>query len=1213
MRSTKQLKRRERSPRRDFASEIARAEETLGDLKDIEVVVGIPFQNGDVILPNIVQTARQGLENMGLAGRAVVACVGPWGGSAALDMVLAQINPDGEVAVRGFLLGEDFEGRGWSIRALMKIASKYKCPLVLLRPDLTPQPGGADEEGQGFSPRWIHRLHYAVSKHGQDLALAQFSRHPFAHPVESLLAYPVIAGVFGFSLRQPTPGIFALSHRLNLSCLSEAEKWSEETGNYGFDPWVVAHALVEELSICGVPLGAASFRHGIHRLKPVFHQITHVLLEGIVSQRKWWLGRADVVFAPQVSGTSLDVSPPKYHHERYELLRHFKLEFNHFDETLFREIVPDEVRERMEQLADKSLTDIGLSAEEWIHILQRFLLAYRFERGFHPDDIVDGLFPFFLARFTSFMSEVWSIENALSSDTFLDPASVEKIVRREAEGIIESEADLFVAARPEFRKTWQERETETASYLPRLGAWEFVPHVGVILPQELDKSDGDSVWASQVYQELIDRYRGEFTRFLSDQLGIEEVIDSSDILSHVHAFMHKVEWALNVDIFPFEHSTVEGTGAMADRVREAFFKGECFQLRPDNAKSIIEKSPPSNLIMQLGCNNVAGLLTLYEPCEALSRAAWTDRQYYLERVLDILQKDGQPEWFHIAPLTSSIIDVSLLGSASDLHGTAALSRLAGRVMVSNLPKGRGGDFPKLYLLLRMIKSFIGVELFSEIWQGFADEGIDFSERLVKSIRGHWGRRVLSAHNAFENKHQRILVERLKRFAKDFAARNPKKADAAEMLEAAADVYHLSITLPDATFVPLSAWTWTSFSYRGGLGAPTPLSSLVERDWATRDFLTAYIEKAGLGDAETIDKKIVELISEGRESESLREHLFEVSADVDRLVVLQTPSAAPPPAGKLIRPVNQPIIEPIAGNSWESRYVLNAAAVRLDGKIYILYRAFGDDEISRIGLAWTKDGIHIDGRLDYPIYQPGHPTERAGTEDPRVIVIDDRIYMLYTAWDLKLAQIAMASIPVQAFLEFRFDAWEYNGLAFPGLANKDAVIYPEKFNRGYAIYHRIDPSMWISYMDDLNCPWPREGHQIVVAPRPGMMWDGVKIGAGAQPIKTTHGWLNIYHGVDYERSYRLGALFMELDDPAKVIYQTPNPILEPETEFEVGKTGGKDYWVPHVVFTCGAVPAVDKEVVEPDDEIYVYYGAADTVIGVAKGRLRDIVPIFTKDE
>jgi len=322
----------------------------------------------------------------------------------------------------------------------------------------------------------------------------------------------------------------------------------------------------------------------------------------------------------------------------------------------------------------------------------------------------------------------------------------------------------------------------------------------------------------------------------------------------------------------------------------------------------------------------------------------------------------------------------------------------------------------------------------------------------------------------------------------------------------ASVYHLSITLPDNTFVPLSAWTWTSYSSRGGFGTPTPLSSLVERDWATQDFLTRYLEAAGLGDEETIRETIYHMIGEGREPENLWDEILGFSSEPDELVVRQSVSTTPPPAARLERPVDRPILEPIRKHQWESRYVLNAAAVRLDGTIYILYRAFGKDETSRIGLAWTKDGINIDGRLDEPVFYPQADTESAGTEDPRVTLIGDRLYMLYTAWDRVVPQIAMASIPVEAFIKHEFDKWERHGLGFPGLPNKDAVLYPQKFDGHYIVYHRIDPDMWISYLDDLTCPWPRTGQKIVTGPRPGMMWDGIKVGAGAQPIKTKYGWL-----------------------------------------------------------------------------------------------------------
>ncbi len=452
-----------------------------------------------------------------------------------------------------------------------------------------------------------------------------------------------------------------------------------------------------------------------------------------------------------------------------------------------------------------------------------------------------------------------------------------------------------------------------------------------------------------------------------------------------------------------------------------------------------------------------------------------------------------------------------------------------------------------------------------------------------------------------------MVQKLWNFA---AAKrlDVKTRKAADLLAKAAEVYHICTTLPDNTFIPLSAWTWASFGSRGGQGPPTPLSSLVERDWATRDFLLGYLESAGRGDERTLRRAVSNLMKQGRESSDLGEHLLGVTVDSESIVALQTCDAEPSLAKRLIRPTSGPILKPVPEHAWESRYVLNAAAVRLQDVTYIIYRAFGEDKISRLGLAWSKNCVHIDGRLDTPIFVPENVSELGGCEDPRITIIGDRLYMLYTAFDGDLAQIAMASISQKAFLEKKFDQWTRHGLAFPGVSNKDAVLYPETFNGKYAVYHRMDPAMWISFTEQLTCPCPRLGHKIVISPRSGMMWDGIKIGAGAQPIKTEMGWLNIYHGVDYDQTYRLGVLLMDLHDPSLVIYQSPNPILEPEADFEIGKTSAGDFWVPRVVFTCGAVVERNAKIAEVDDSIFVYYGAADTAIGVAKARIGDLLPI-----
>ena len=120
----------------------------------------------------------------------------------------------------------------------------------------------------------------------------------------------------------------------------------------------------------------------------------------------------------------------------------------------------------------------------------------------------------------------------------------------------------------------------------------------------------------------------------------------------------------------------------------------------------------------------------------------------------------------------------------------------------------------------------------------------------------------------------------------------------------------------------------------------------------------------------------------------------------------------------------------------------------------------------------------------------------------------------------------------------------------------------------------------------------------------MAWDGFKIGGGSQPIRTKYGWLLIYHAVDHSFIYRLGVLLVALDDPGQLLYRSPNPVLEPEASYELGEEGR---YVPNVVFSCGAVPQLDKEILDDDDEVLVYYGAADTVACVAIAKVSDLVP------
>lgn len=309
---------------------------------------------------------------------------------------------------------------------------------------------------------------------------------------------------------------------------------------------------------------------------------------------------------------------------------------------------------------------------------------------------------------------------------------------------------------------------------------------------------------------------------------------------------------------------------------------------------------------------------------------------------------------------------------------------------------------------------------------------------------------------------------------------------------------------------------------------------------------------------------------------------------------------------LERFAGNPIISPVANHPWETKYTFNPAAIYLDNKVHILYRAMGDDDTSVIGYASSPDGFHLEERLDEPVYVPREEFEKkrhpgfSGCEDPRLTLIDDTIYMCYTAYDgVNPPRIGLSTIQKEDFIAKRWAAWTKPILiSAPGVDNKDSCIVAEKIGGRYAIFHRLPPCIWIDFVSDLKFgdnTWIG-GHPIM-GPRANA-WDSLKIGLGDAPNKTEDGWLMIYHGVSkYDVKYRLGAALLDLENPNRVIARLNNPILEPEMDYE-----NKGYR-EGTVFACGSVII--------GDTLYIYYGGADKYVGVATCKLKDILDALKK--
>ena len=301
--------------------------------------------------------------------------------------------------------------------------------------------------------------------------------------------------------------------------------------------------------------------------------------------------------------------------------------------------------------------------------------------------------------------------------------------------------------------------------------------------------------------------------------------------------------------------------------------------------------------------------------------------------------------------------------------------------------------------------------------------------------------------------------------------------------------------------------------------------------------------------------------------------------------------------RFLRSSRNPIITPNKTHSWEAKATFNPAALRIKGVTHLLYRAFSEDNTSSIGYAKSKNGICIDEREGEPIYVPRENFEskkiaggNSGCEDPRLTKIGKTIYMCYTAFDgIGPPRVAITSIAEKNFLQKKWQ-WEKPVLITPaGFDDKDTCIFPEKFKDGYFILHRMNNEICGDYLDSLEFNADKVNKCIrVIGPRLNT-WDSAKVGITAPPIKTKYGWLLLYHGVSKSHStYRVGAILLDLKDPALVLARTSDPVFSPEEDYE------KFGIVNGVVFPCGM--AVRGK------SLFIYYGGGDKVTGVATIKL-----------
>jgi beta-1,2-mannobiose phosphorylase / 1,2-beta-oligomannan phosphorylase len=293
-----------------------------------------------------------------------------------------------------------------------------------------------------------------------------------------------------------------------------------------------------------------------------------------------------------------------------------------------------------------------------------------------------------------------------------------------------------------------------------------------------------------------------------------------------------------------------------------------------------------------------------------------------------------------------------------------------------------------------------------------------------------------------------------------------------------------------------------------------------------------------------------------------------------------------------RPVQQPghISIPIYNEEGEIEFLTfkktdpdldcsDPRVIRYQGKEYLT-------TLSHLRLVCSRDGKIFHEPEHYPPIFGKDTLEAYGIEDCRVAEIEGSFNLTYT-------MVSALGVGVGLIQTKDWTNYDRRGMIFPP-HNKDCAIFEEKINGKYYVLHRpSSPQLggnyiWLSESPDL-IHW---GNHKCIATTRKNMWDSARIGAGASPIKTSEGWLEIYHGADANHRYCLGALLLDLNNPSKVLARSEFPFMEPTEPYELKGFFG------NVVFTNGHIVK--------DDTIYLYYGASDEVVCGAEISIKEIL-------
>jgi len=359
----------------------------------------------------------------------------------------------------------------------------------------------------------------------------------------------------------------------------------------------------------------------------VWRQQIKVIFERIAADKDWWQQIGDIIYPVAIFGERKNHCPEEAAPDPLAIER-YRQGFIEF-QGLYEEFLSREASVELRKLAGADRKAFRFPSHLWVEVVYDFLLAYCLEQGFVKDIILNAFIPICYAREAGFAQEL-EVFKQRSGAAILDQA--EHLTALLAEQDIEQQIEEFIKRKPGFLAAWRDKEDTLKPLLPMVTYREFIPGVPLILPKEFTSPTEETVSTDSIYNDILQRYHREFEEFYHEQLKIPDEPTSTEIAESIKELMLQAEQAIHELLLSGDLSTLDGTRKIAQAIFQNFPHSEAFTLKPEVASWILQRNPPSNLLIRFSAANLTELERNYGPKDILALSSLSEETEHMERV-----------------------------------------------------------------------------------------------------------------------------------------------------------------------------------------------------------------------------------------------------------------------------------------------------------------------------------------------------------------------------------------------------------------------------------------------------------------------------------------------------------------------------------------------------------------------------------------------------